>query len=177
MPFRHWNNLLYNSKPFVTQMSKYKHSSTKWQTMGGTFKTKRKARVEFKLPEFSQNKTITYMAHIDKTTDTAMSQYDMIIRTNLMVELKLKIDYTTCKIHWDDVTIPMKQRGTVSDLEMTQMTYKMSKESSMLKMSEEQNNKIIKAMYGKIDIKDIKTPNNRSTTSSSTSLGSVSRHV
>ena len=30
-------------KPFVTRMSKYKHSSTKWWTMGGTFKTKRKA--------------------------------------------------------------------------------------------------------------------------------------
>ena len=30
-------------KPFVTRMSKYKHSSTKWRTMGGTFKTKWKA--------------------------------------------------------------------------------------------------------------------------------------
>ena len=56
--------------------------------MGGTFKTKRKARVEFKLPEFSQNKTITWMAHVDETTDTATSQYDMIIGTDLMAELK-----------------------------------------------------------------------------------------
>ena len=50
--------------------------------------------------------------------------------------------------------IPMKQRGTVSDPEMTRTIYEMSKESSVLKMLVEQHNKIIKAMYGKIDIKE-----------------------
>ena len=38
-----------------------------------------------------------------------------------MRELKIKIDYTAHKIQWDDITILMKQRGTSSDLEMTQM--------------------------------------------------------
>ena len=101
------------------------------------------ARVEFKLPEFSQNKTITWTAHVDETTDTATSQYDMIIGTDLMAELKLKIDYTTREIHWDDVTIPMKQRRTVSHPKMTQTIYETSKESSVLKMSEERHNEII----------------------------------
>ena len=81
-----------------------------------------------------------WTSHVDETTDTATSQYDMIIGTNLMAELKLKIDYMTCKIHWDDVTIPIKQRGTVSDPEMTRTIYEMSKESSVLKMSEERHN-------------------------------------
>ena len=114
-------------------MSKYKQSSTKWQTMGGTFKTKQKARIEFKLPEFSPNKTIMWKAHLEKQTHTAMSQYDMMIGTDLMAELKLKLDYMTHEIQWDDVTIPMKQRGTVSNPKMTQTIYKMSKELSMLK--------------------------------------------
>ena len=35
---------------------------------------------------------------------------------------------------------------------MTQTIYEMTKESSLLKMSEERHNEIIKAMYGKVDI-------------------------
>ena len=32
-------------KPFVNKMSRFKHESTKWRTMGGTFKTRRKAQM------------------------------------------------------------------------------------------------------------------------------------
>ena len=68
-----------------------------------------------------------------------------------MVELKLKVDYMTSEILWEDVTILMKQQGTVSDPEMTQMTYELSKELSVPKMWEEKHNEICKTMYGKID--------------------------
>ena len=46
-----------------------------------------------------------------------MSQYDMIIGTDLMSELKLtvKIDYDARQIEWDDVIVPMKQKGVVAD--------------------------------------------------------------
>ena len=50
-----------------------------------------------------------------------------------MTELKLKVDYDVRQIEWDDVTVPMKQRGTISDPEMTQNIYEMTKESSLLK--------------------------------------------
>ena len=71
-----------------------------------------------------------------------------------MSELQIKIDYETHEIEWDDVTIPMKQRGTLSDPERTHDIYKFTKELSVLKMSEDRHNEIIKAMYGKIDIKE-----------------------
>ena len=87
----------------------------------------------------------------DETTKKDTSQYDMIIGTDLMSELQVKIDYETHEIEWDDVTIPMKQRGTLSDPEMTHDIYEFTKESSVLKMSEDRHNEIIKAMYGKID--------------------------
>ena len=78
----------------------------------------------------------------------------MIIGTDLMSELQVKIDYETNEIEWDDVTIPMKQRETLSDPKMTHNIYEFTKELSELKMSEDRHNEIIKAMYGKIDIKE-----------------------
>ena len=66
--------------------------------MGGPFNTKWQARIEFKLPKFSQNKTIMWTAHVDTVT----SQYDMIIKTNPMAELKLIIDCMTCETLWKD---------------------------------------------------------------------------
>ena len=50
--------------------------------MGGVFTTKRKALLEFKLPEFSTNKTVEWVCHVDDSTDTASAQYDMIIGTH-----------------------------------------------------------------------------------------------
>ena len=51
----------------------------------------------------------------------------MIIGTDLMSELQVKIDYETHEIEWDDVTIPMKQRGTLSNPEMTHDIYEFTK--------------------------------------------------
>ena len=53
-------------KPFVNKMPHFKHELTKWRTMGGTFETRRKAQIELKFPEFSHNKTVTWIAHVDK---------------------------------------------------------------------------------------------------------------
>ena len=58
--------------------------------MGGIFETRQKARVQFKLPEFSHNKTITWNVHVDEHTALADAQYDMIIGTDLMEELWIK---------------------------------------------------------------------------------------
>ncbi len=38
------------------RISKYKENPVKWTTLGGVYTTKRKALMEFRLPEFSLNK-------------------------------------------------------------------------------------------------------------------------
>ena len=43
----------------------------------------------------------------------------------------------------------MKEKGTISDPKTTLDIYELTKESSILKMSEDRHNEIIKAMYGK----------------------------
>ena len=141
-------------KRFALELSKYKGERTRWRTMGGSFETKRKAKIDFKLPEFSHNKVISWVVHVDEMTSPESARYDMIIGTDLMSALQIKINYDTRQIEWDDVPVPMKEKGTVSDPEITQTIYEMTQESSLLKMSEDRHNEIIKAMYGKIDIKE-----------------------
>ena len=40
---------------------------TRWSTMGGVFTTRRKALLDFKFPEFSTNKTVEWVCHVDET--------------------------------------------------------------------------------------------------------------
>ena len=68
------------------RISKYKGKATKWTTLGGTYLTKRKALMEFWLPEFSLNKKIQWVCHVDENTDPDLAQYDMIIGADLMTE-------------------------------------------------------------------------------------------
>ena len=71
-----------------------------------------------------------------------------------MSKLQIRIDYKSHEIKRDDIIIPMKQRGTLSNPAMTHDIYEFTKESSELKMSKDRHNEIIKAMYGKINIKE-----------------------
>jgi hypothetical protein len=50
-------------------LSKYKGKPTCWKTMGGIYTTKHKALVEFTSPEFSTNKTISCVCHVDESAD------------------------------------------------------------------------------------------------------------
>ena len=47
----------------------------------------------------------------------------------------------------------MKQKGVAADPQIKNLIYRLSKELSILKMSEDRHNEIIKAMYGKLTSK------------------------
>ena len=98
--------------------------------MGGTFETRRKAQLNFKMPEFSHNRTVVWTAHVNEMTDPKKAQYDMIIGTDLMSALKIQLDYSSKTIIWDNVSVSMKQRGTLSNRVNTETLYEMTKESS-----------------------------------------------
>ena len=142
-------------RPFVNRISKYKKPSrTKWSTMGGVFETRRKAQIEFKLPEFATNRSIKWAMHVDDRTDPTKAQYDMIIGSDLLTELGIDLSFSKKQVTWDDITIPMKERGTVSDKEATEAIYQLATESSVVKMSEDRHNEIIKIMYAEVDINE-----------------------
>ena len=130
----------------------YKGKPINWTTLGGTFQSKRKAILEFKFPEFSLNKTIQWKCHVDDTTDHKKAQYDMIIGTDLLSELGLSIDFKHHTMTWEDVEVPMKERGTLAEANRLQEIYHMELEPPVLKEAEERQKRILDANYSALDI-------------------------
>ena len=58
---------------------------------------------------------------MDKHTVPTDAQHDMIIRTDFMEKLHLKIIGNGPHVEWDDVIIVMKHRGTISDTQSTKV--------------------------------------------------------
>jgi hypothetical protein len=56
--------------------------------------TRRKAKANFHLPEFSLTKSISWICHVDQITDPGHALYDMIIGSNLMEELGIYLLYS-----------------------------------------------------------------------------------
>ena len=63
--------------------------------------------VHFSLPEFDENKTVTCQCHV---ADMSKLNYDIIIGTDLLMNLGIIIDYKEKVVKWDHVSIPMKPR-------------------------------------------------------------------
>jgi hypothetical protein len=106
-------------------LSKYKGKPTWWKTMGGIYTTKHKALVEFTLPEFSTNKTISCVCHVDESADPHLTHYDMIIGNGLLKELGIDLIYSTAipTVQWEEVKVPMKPRHTLSVTHVMEQIY------------------------------------------------------
>ena len=125
---------------------------TTWSTMGGDFTTKRKALLEFKLPEFSTNKTVEWICHVDDKRTSDKAQYDMIIGNDLMHALQIDIEFSSEKISWDDVSIPMKHRGALNNAHCTEYLYHVAMDSPLLQQAETRQKRILDADYQAVDI-------------------------
>jgi hypothetical protein len=64
--------------------------STNWTTKAGTFKTDRKVKCQFTLPEFHEGKTISWNMVVDES-DARLNSYDMIIGRYLLHELGIDL--------------------------------------------------------------------------------------
>jgi hypothetical protein len=52
---------------------------TKWKTLGETFTTNYESLLDFKFPELSTSKVVTWQAHVDDKTSSKKAAYDMIM--------------------------------------------------------------------------------------------------
>jgi hypothetical protein len=64
--------------------------STDWTTKAGTFKTDRKGKCQFTLPEFHEGKDISWNMYVDES-DARLNNYDMIIDRDLLHELGIEV--------------------------------------------------------------------------------------
>jgi hypothetical protein len=65
---------------------------TKWKTIGGTFETNYEALLDFKFPELSTSKVLTWQAHEDDKTSSKEAAYDMIMGMDLITSIGVTVD-------------------------------------------------------------------------------------
>ena len=69
-------------------------SNQNWNTKSGTFKTNGTCKVTFSLPQFHQNREITWKMHVEES-NTSNNTYEIIIARDLMHEIGFKKDFHT----------------------------------------------------------------------------------
>jgi hypothetical protein len=128
--------------------------TTTCNTVGGQFVTNLQCEVIFMLPEFSMSKVIKWVCHVDSTTLRTNAQYDMIIGADLLSELGIEINFSTQRIIWEGIEIPMKDKHIISDLQNATAIYYQSIEPMVLKEAEARQKRILDADYSALDLDD-----------------------
>jgi hypothetical protein len=78
----------------------------------------------------------------------------MIIGADLLSELGIEINFSTQRIIWEGVEIPMKDKHIISDLQNATAIYYQSIEPTVLKEAEARQNRILDADYSALDLDD-----------------------
>jgi predicted aspartyl protease len=73
---------------------------TKWKTLGGTFTTNYESVLDFKFPEISTSKVVTWQAHVDYENSSKEVAYDMIMGMDLMTFIGITVDFEQRCIRW-----------------------------------------------------------------------------
>ena len=77
-----------------------------WSTNGGHFYKKCEVLLNFKIPQFTTSKDITWRVAVDDTPGDR--RYNMIIGKDLLQALKMDILWSTGQLKWEDITITMR---------------------------------------------------------------------
>jgi hypothetical protein len=125
-----------------------------WNTLGGKFKTKRKAIVEFKLPELSNSKKVTWLCHIDESSNKDRAIYDIILGMDMiMTKIGLSVNTAEKCITWEQSSMPLKRQGALQSRYIRHHTYALSVAAPVLQEAEERQSRILDAGYSKVNIK------------------------
>jgi hypothetical protein len=115
---------------------------TKWKTLGGTFTTNYESLLDFKFPEISTSKVVTWQAHVYYKTSSKESAYDMIMGMDLMTSIGITVDCEQRCIRWCGTEIPLKTRNKLSNNEILHMLYHAANEPNIFQEAEKRQNHI-----------------------------------
>jgi hypothetical protein len=96
---------------------------TKWKTLAGTFTTNYESLLDFKFPEISTSKVVTWQAHVDNKTSSKEAAYDMIMGMDTMTSIRITVDCEQRCIRWGGTDIPLKTKTTLNDNDILHMLY------------------------------------------------------
>jgi hypothetical protein len=105
---------------------------TTWTTRGGTFTTNYESFLDFKFPEISTSKVVTWQAHVDDKTSSKEAAYDMIMGMDLMTAIGITVDCEQICIRWGGTEIPLRTRNTLNNEETLHMLYHAANEPDIL---------------------------------------------
>jgi hypothetical protein len=126
---------------------------TKLKTLGGTFTTNYESLWDFKFPELSTSKVVTWQAHVDDKTSSKEAAYDIIMRMDLMTSIGITVHFEQRCIIWGGTEIPLKTRNTLSDDEILHMLlYNAANEPDIMEEAEKRQNRILDADYRKVEV-------------------------
>jgi hypothetical protein len=125
---------------------------TVWNTLGGKFKTTNKAMIEFKLPELSISRKVTWLCHVDESSNKDQAQYDVILGMDIMTKIGLSVDTAEKCISWEHASTPLKQRGVIQNQYLRHHTYALSVAAPIIQVAKERQSRILDADYSKVDI-------------------------
>jgi hypothetical protein len=127
------------------------HNNTKkrpnWKTLGGTFTTIYESLLDFKFPEISTSKVMTWQAHVDDKTSSKEAAYDMIMGMDLMTSIGITVDCEQRCKRWGGKEIPLKTRTTLNDNEILHMLYHAANKPDILQEAGKRQNRILDADY------------------------------
>jgi hypothetical protein len=103
--------------------------------------------LDFKFPEISTSKVVTWQAHEDDKTSSEEAAYDMIMGMDLMTSIGITVDCEQRCIRWGGTENPLKTRNTLSENDILHMLYHAANELDILQEAEKGQNRILDADY------------------------------
>ena len=141
---------------YFKHCSSVKKHKTTYNSAGGTFNSSKKGTLEFRLPEFSTSKKITWNFVSDAGRLDSLG-YDMIIGRDLMTSLKMIIDFEYQVLRWENIGIPMnRNKQSKQDLHSI---FESSMESKPVQEATGRATKALDASYTKADLINVVAKN------------------
>ena len=122
-------------------------NSTTWNTVAGSFFTKYKAKVSFKLPSLHETRVIETKMHVTPK----LEKYDMIIGRELLQELGLTLNFGDKTIVWDTAIAPMKNINSNNLMDFVSN----EQDSKAVAEATDRIKKIIEAKYEAANLQEV----------------------
>jgi hypothetical protein len=116
-----------------------------WKTGNGSIETYTKAKIQFVLPELYNDRIIEHTFHLLSTP----TGYDMIIGTDLMSDLGIKLNFQDASVEWDEASIPFKHKDAKFETDLH------IEDSRAVRESTTRMKQILDATYEKTELTQI----------------------
>jgi hypothetical protein len=116
-----------------------------WKTGNGSIETYKRTKAQFVLPELYSNRIIEHTFHLLPTP----TGYDMIIGTDLMTDLGIKLNFQDTSVEWEEASMPFKDKDAKIETDLY------IEDSRAVRESTSRMKQILDATYEKVELHHI----------------------